>query len=191
MVGMKSSALWRVISATALLMIVGCASQRVQAPVEGSRPLVAPASLGADRAVSQIVRGAFGPRDMTMNCVVTVKDGTMTVVGLSAMGLRVFTIRYDGTTTTVDNTLPVPPQLTPERLLADLQLVHWPLQTLAAPMRAAGWELTEPAPGTRRLRRDERVVAEVHYAGSDPWQGRTWLVNLEHGYTLNIESKTL
>ena len=188
-VGMRaSSGLWGVVSAT-VLMIVGCASQPVQTSAGDSRPLVAPSSLGTNRAVSQIVRGAFGPRDMTMNCVVTVKDGTMTVVGLSAMGLRVFTIRYDGTTTTVDNTLPVPPQLTPERLLADLQLVHWPLQTLAAPMRAAGWELTEPAPGTRRLRRDDRVIVEVHYATSDPWQGRTWLVNLEHGYTLSIESK--
>ena len=128
---------------------------------------------------------------MTMNCVVTVKDGTMTVVGLSAMGLRVFTIRYDGKTTSVDNTLPVPPQLTPERLLADLQLVHWPLRVLQQPMQAAGWELNEPTPGTRRLRRDGRVVAEVHYAGDDPWQGRSWLVNLEHGYTLSIESRAL
>jgi hypothetical protein len=126
---------------------------------------------------------------MTMNCIVTVKDGTMTVVGLSAMGLRVFTIRYDGATTSVDNTLPVPPQLTPERLLADLQLVHWPMQSLAPALRAAGWELSEPAPGTRRLRRGEQLIAEVHYAGDDPWQGRSWLVNVEHGYTLNIESK--
>ncbi len=169
-------------------VMAGCVSQPVLAPTGAARPLVAPATMGADRAVSQIVRGAFGPRDMTLNCVVTVKDGTMTVVGLSAMGLRVFTIRYDGKTTSVDNTLPVPSQLTPERLLADLQLVHWPLQALIEPLRAGGWEVTEPAPGTRRLRRDERVVAEVHYAGSDPWQGRSWLVNLEHGYTLNIES---
>lgn len=172
-------------------LIAGCASQPATPPGEGSRPLVAPETLGAERAVSQIVRGAFGPRDMTMNCVVTVKDGTMTVVGLSAMGLRVFTIRYDGKTTQVDNTLPVPSQLTPERLLADLQLVHWPLQALAKPLQAAGWDLTEPTPGTRRLRRDERVVAEVHYAGDDPWQGRSWLVNLEHGYTLSIDSKRM
>ena len=173
-----------------LLALAGCASLPVQSP-EASRPLVAPALLGTEQAVTQIVRGAFGPRDMTMNCVVTVKDGTMTVVGLSAMGLRVFTIRYDGQQTTVDNSLPVPAQLTPERLIADLQLVHWPVSALAAPLEKAGWELSEPAPGTRRLRRDQRVVAEVHYTGSDPWQGRSWLVNLEHGYTLNIESKRM
>jgi hypothetical protein len=181
----------RVIAILLALTLTGCVSHQTSAPAEGARPLVAPSTLGAERTVTQIVRGAFGPRDMTMNCVVTVKNGTMTVVGLSAMGLRVFTIRYDGATTSVDNTLPVPAQLTPERLLADLQLVYWPLQTLIEPMRTAGWELSEPAPGTRRLRRADRVVAEVHYNGTDPWQGRSWLVNLEHGYTLNIESSQM
>jgi hypothetical protein len=171
-------------------VLAGCASHLPQASGD-ARPLVAPSTAGADKSVSQIVRGAFGLRDMTMNCVVTLQDGAMTVVGLSALGLRVFTIRYDGATTTVDNSLPVPPQLTPERLLADLQLVYWPLHALAPPLTSAGWQLSEPAPGTRRLRRDDRIVAEVHYSNDDPWNGRSWLVNLEHGYTLNIESKSL
>lgn len=187
---MSAAKRW-VLGACAMLLIAGCAAPRMQPSADADRPLVAPSTLGANRAVTQIVRGAFGPRDMTMNCVVTVKDGTMTVVGLSALGLRIFTVRYDGATTTVDNTLPVPPQLTPERLLADMQLVHWPLGALQAPLRNAGWDLSEPTPGTRRLRRDDRVIAEVHYAGEDPWNGRSWLVNLEHGYTLSIESKPM
>jgi hypothetical protein len=118
-----------------------------------------------------------------------VKGGTMTIVGLSAMGVRIFTIKYDGQSTSVENTLPIPPQLTPERLLADFQLVYWPLGALRPPLEAAGWKVTEPAPGTRRLRRDDRLLVEVHYANADPWAGRSWLVNIEHGYTLNIESK--
>jgi hypothetical protein len=153
--------------------------------------LLAPATLGAERAANQIVRGALGEREMTINCVVTVKGGTMTIVGLSAMGVRIFTIRYDGQATSVDNSLPIPPQLTPERLLADLQLVYWPINALQEPLQADGWQVTEPAPGTRRLRRDTQLVAEVHYASADPWAGRSWLVNLEHGYTLSIESKAM
>jgi hypothetical protein len=174
------------------LALAGCAWHPSKSTRDAaSRPLVAPATLGAERAANQIVRGALGQREITLNCVVTVKDGMMTVVGLSAIGVRVFTIRYDGQNTTVDNSLPVPPQLTPERMLADLQLVYWPLQALEKTLRDAGWEVSESAPGTRRLRRDARVVAEVHYAGTDPWNTRSWLVNLEHGYTLNIESKAM
>jgi hypothetical protein len=156
-----------------------------------ARPLLPPSTLGADRAVNQLVRGALGEREMTINCVVTVKGGTMTIVGLSAMGVRIFTIEYDGQTTSVDANLPVPPQLTPERLLADLQLVYWPLSILQKPLAAGGWQVSESTPGTRRLRRDTRLVAEVHYASADPWAGRSWLVNLEHGYTLSIDSKAM
>jgi hypothetical protein len=105
------------------------------------------------------------------------------------MGVRLFTIKYDGQTTTIDNTLPIPPQLTPERLLADLQLVFWPLETLQQPLATAGWQVSEATPGTRRLRHGTQLVAEVHYANTDPWSGRSWLVNLEHGYTLNIDSR--
>jgi len=170
----------------------GCAAPPVGTPANDSpRPLLAPAALGSDRAVNQLVRGAFGAREMTLNCVVTVKDGTMSVVGLSAMGVRVFTIRYDGLTTSVDNSLPIPAQLTPERLLADLQLVYWPMAALESAWQPAGWEVSDSAPGTRRLRRDSRLVAEVHYTSADPWQGRSWLVNFEHGYTLNIESNPM
>jgi hypothetical protein len=100
-------------------------------------------------------------------------------------------MKYDGQATSVDNNVPIPPQLTPERLVADLQLVYWPATTLDKPLAAAGWQLSEVGAGTRRLRRASRLIAEVHYAGSDAWSGRAWLVNLEHGYTLSIESKAL
>jgi hypothetical protein len=176
----------------AAFLLAGCASPTTRvSTAEGSRPLLAPQTLGAERSASQIVRGALGERELAINCVVTVKEGAMTIVGLSAMGVRIFTIKYDGVATSVENTLPIPPQLTPEKLLADLQLVYWPLAALEKPLAAAGWQISESAPGTRRLRRDTQLVAEVHYAGSDPWAGRSWLVNLEHGYTLNIESKAL
>jgi hypothetical protein len=164
-----------------LLALAGCATQRVQTGGGLARPLLAPASLGEERSVTQVVRGAFGPREMTMNCVVTVKDGVMTVVGLNAMGVRLFTIRYDGTTTTVDNSLPVPAQLTPERLLADLQLVHWPLRPLQAALRGDGWELSEPAPGTRR-----RSVA-----GSKLARESRVRLHLEHRVESNVSSSPL
>jgi hypothetical protein len=50
-------------------------------------------------------------------------------------------------------------------------------------------EVSEPSPGTRRLRRGERLVSEAHYAGGNAWSGRSWLVNLEHGYSLQIDSE--
>jgi len=172
----------------ALLLLSACATTR--APDTGARPLVSPAALRADRSANQIVRGAFGAREMTFNCVVTVRGDTLTVIGLTAMGVRAFTLRYDGGHIQVDNDLPVPPQLTPERLLADIQLVLWPLNALQPLLERDGWQLTEIS-GTRRLRRGDTLIAEVHYGSADPWAGRSWLVNLEHSYTLGIDSTAL
>jgi uncharacterized protein DUF3261 len=147
--------------------------------------------LGSDRVVNQVVRGAFGARELTFNCVITVKDGAMTLVGLNSFGVRLFTVRYDGDTVSSETAPGMSVPLMPERLLADLQLVYWPLSNLAKPMADAGWQLSEPADGIRRLRRGEQLVAEAHYSSEDPWSGRSWLVNFEFGYSLQIDSQAL
>jgi hypothetical protein len=180
----------RSLASLLLLALVACASTAPR-PVPVARPLVAPASLGTDRLVSQIVRGAFGARELTLHCVVTVKDGAMTLVGLNSLGVRLFTIRYDGAAVQTETLPAMSGPLMPERLLADLQLVYWPLASLSTPMAAAGWQLTEPAAGVRRLRRGEQLVAEAHYSSGDPWSGRSWLVNFEFGYSLQIDSQAL
>ena len=169
--------------------LAGCAAPRVASPVAAlpARPLAPPVAAG-ERAVSQVVRGAVGAREMMFNCVVSVRDGVMSVVGLNPLGVRLFTIRYDGAQVSVDKSFAVPDALTPDRLLADLQLVYWPLKPLQETLRPAGYELTEPTAGTRSLRRGDRLVAEAHYATTDAWSGRAWLVNLEHGYSLQIDS---
>jgi len=174
----------------ALLVLGACVSTPPD-PAGPARPLVAPATLGADRIVNQVVRGAFGSRDLTFNCVVTVMDGAITLVGTNSLGLRLFTIRYDGKTVQSEMAPAMHEPLLSEQLLADLQLVFWPSRTLMEPLRQAGWQLTEPAPGIRRLRRGEQLVAEAHYSSADPWSGRSWLVNFEFGYSLQIDSQAL
>lgn len=179
-----------------IVALSGCATMPRAASGAPSppRPLAAPAAAG-EHAVSQVVRGAFGARETTLSCVVTVKDGVMSVVGLNAMGVRLFTIRYDGRVVEVEKGFGFPEALTPERLLADLQLVFWPLEPLQQALRPAGFELSESTPGTRRLRRGDRLIAEAHHANGgdhgagDPWSGRAWLVNFEFDYSLQIDSR--
>lgn len=189
---MKSAGRWRssLCACAALLALAACASPPRANPAVSSRPLVPPSSLGADRIVNQVVRGAFGARELTFNCVVTVKDGAMTLVGLSSVGMRLFTIRYDGQAVQSEMT-PALQGLDPSRLIADMQLVFWPLSGLEKPMHAAGWQLSEPASGIRRLRHGDQLIAEAHYGSDDPWSGRSWLVNFEFGYSLQIESQPL
>jgi len=174
----------------ALLALGACVGAPPK-PAGPARPLVAPATLDGEHNVSQVVRGAFGSREFTFNCAVTVKDGAMTLVGTNSLGLRLFTVRYDGKTVQSEMAPAVQGSLLPERLLADLQLVFWPASTLEEPLRQAGWQLTQPATGIRRLRHGEELIAEAHYSSADPWSGRSWLVNFEFNYSLQIESQAL
>jgi hypothetical protein len=178
------------LACAAMVALGACASSPPKSEVP-ARPLVPPASLGSERVVNQVVRGAFGSREVTFNCAVTVKDGAMTLVGLNSLGMRLFTVRYDGKTVQSETTPAMQGPFVPERLIADMQLVFWPLESLANPLRESGWQLSEPAAGIRRLRHGGQLIAEAHYSGADPWSGRSWLVNFEYGYSLQIDSRAL
>ena len=146
-------------------------------------------TLGQTRNSFQIVRAAFGKQEATMQCAVNVTPQRMQVIALSAMGLRLFSIAVENGQTIVERAPGIPDQVQPEQILRDIQFCYWPLAALQAGYKGTAWEVTEPSAGTRRLKRDGRLIAEVHYAspGTDPWQSRLWLANFEYGYSLAVE----
>jgi len=176
------------------LTVVGCATSpppSERGATDNFWPALSPASLGASITASQVLRVAFGEREATLNCAVAVQPELLTIVGVTALGMRAFTVKFDGSQVSAESQPGVPEMLPPQRLLNDVQLTYWPLRALQLQLARTEWEVTEPAPGTRRLKRAGRLIAEVHYAGSDPWSGRVWLSNLEFGYTLSIDSQRL
>ena len=176
----------------ALLMCSGLAACCTAIPHNDAlmKPLP-PASLGSSRSARQLLRGAFGDREASLQAVVDVNPQRITVVGLTAMGNRVFSVSYDGSSLKSDTSPLAPKQLQPERVLVDMQLVLWPYAALQQALDGSHWQLSEPAERTRRLRRDGKLIAEIHYADTDAWRGRAWLSNFEYGYALAIESQPL
>jgi hypothetical protein len=150
-------------------------------------PLLGPASLGQSRTVTQLLRGEYGATSFTLRCVIKVDAQQLTVVGLTSLGLRAFTLHYDGQRLGEERAAQMPASPGGAELLNDLQLVYWPLATLQQAWHTADVEVSEPWPGTRRLQRAGRLLAEVHYA-SDPWNGRIWLRHFDRPYELYIES---
>jgi hypothetical protein len=175
----------------ALLVVSGCATvtPTIAPPATQLRPLPA-ASLGQTRSAQQVVRAAFGSSEATMQCVVDVTPERMDVIALNAIGMRLFSVTVEGEKVTVERAPGVPEQVQPEQILRDIQLAYWPLGVLQANLLNTTWEVAEPFAGTRRLKRDGRLIAEVHYAqpGTDPWRGRLWLSNFEFGYSLAVDS---
>jgi hypothetical protein len=156
-------------------------------PAAPSWPLVAPDAI-APRAASQVIRGTWGGKSMTLRTAIELDADSLDVVAVTATGQRVFTIHSDGKTVRAERGPFVPKAVEPERVLVDMQLALWPLASIEPQFRAAGYSVVEPFAGVRRVLRGEKLVAEVHYTGADPWAGRLWLVNFEHDYSLTIDT---
>jgi hypothetical protein len=173
----------------AALTLAACAVQPQQPADEQERPpLLPPSSLDAPHQAQQILRAAFGEHEATLRSVVRTSPQHIEMIMLTALGQRAMTIDWNGSEWKVDTAPMVPSALRPESLVADLELALWPLATLQAAYKPAGWEVSEPGGGVRRLRRDGRLVAEVHYADADAWHGRYWISNFRYGYALAVQT---
>jgi hypothetical protein len=151
---------------------------------------LAPPGALTPRSASQVIHAAYGARAVTLRTAIQIDAVGLTVVGVSATGQRLFTASWDGANIKAERSPFVPQDLAPERVLADMQLALWPLESIRAALRGSGQEVTEPFPGVRRLRRGDRLIAEAHYAGTDPWNGRMWFANFEFDYALTIDTTT-
>ncbi len=176
----------------AMVIAAGCAAPQPAtraAAVDGFAPL-SPRTLGADRSAQQVLRAAFGNQELTLTSVVDVRGDELHVVGVTPTGQRVFALHLVGTQLTVDAS-DAAAAMPPRQLLNDLQLAYWPLAQLRQAFAGSNWRVSELGAHTRRLYRENKLVAEVHYADADPWNGRFWLVNFQFGYSLAIESRPL
>ena len=186
---MLSNPFKRIQSVLLLSCLAACAGNppaMQEAAQQPQPPLLQPSSLGASRGAQQILRAAFGGHEAVLRCVVRVSPQSIDAVALTALGQRAISVDWNGQDWKVETAPMVPSQLRPEWLLADLQLALWPLAQLQAAYKPAGWEVTEPGGGVRRLRYGGKLVAEVAYADADPWHGRYWISNFRYGYALAI-----
>ena len=170
--------------------LYGC-SLMPSAPLPAPFAPLVPASLGRTVQAEQIIRIAHGERSLTLQCTANVTPAETSLNCFTALGQRAFALKHDGQTLSVE---PADSEaIAPTRILTDLQLAYWPLAALQASVAGGGWQISEPAPGVRRLRRDGALSAEVHYSehysSGTPWNGRVWLVNFEQRYSLDIESR--
>src|SRR4051794_36099730 len=181
----------------AALPLVACQSAPRAVPAkpampgaDATHPALAPPDAVGTRSASQVIHAAYGARQVVLRTAVETAPGRLDVVGVTATGQRVFSAHYDGTTIDAQKSLFVPDKLDPERVLADMQLALWPLAAVQAAFRERGLTVTEPFAGLRRMTRGDALLAEVHYASTDPWGGRLWFVNFEFDYSLTIDTTT-
>ena len=139
--------------------LVGCSSvamRSVQSP-----PLAPPITFTDAQRSTQTVVITRNGQSYRMLCILELGPRGLVLVAFTELGQRLFTLEYGPQRYAIDVSPALPPQFDAKRVLADLQLVYWPLNLFEKSLNA-GWSVTGSDVGdARRLTHDGEVVASV------------------------------
>lgn len=179
-----------VVSMLAMLVVSGCATQPALPASQIPEPKLSPASFGGDVSLAQ--RLSFerngevpGNPPRTLDALLEIDSKSVRLAGI-AMGQRVLSLAWDGTTLAVKRHPQLPAQVDPARVLRDIQYAYWPT-TVIESVLPAGWSLQDDG-SQRRLLHDGREVLRIDYDASPRWNGKLRLDNQREGYRLSIQS---
>lgn len=176
----------RLLLCLSLAGMAGCAAPPLVGTDPGARPLLRlpPAALGRSLALQQLLLVHAGGQSRRIE-VLLEADAQSVRLALMNLGQTLARLQWDGHELVQTSAPGWPRAVSGERVLSDLQLALWPAEAIAAAL-PADWTL-EQRDGRRLLRRGDQIAATVDY----PAPSRIELVDRQHGYRLEIESRTL
>lgn len=173
------------------LLLAGCATprERLESASRGiaaSMPVLRlpPSALPSPLALQQRLAFRHGERRQTVDALVE-SDANNTRVVIHAQGQVALRLDWDGKELRQQRAPWLPQQLDGERVLSDLQLVFWPVETISANLPSA-WSMREEG-GRRVLRQGDTLIATVEFP--QPLQAR--LQQHALNYTLDITSSAI
>ena len=168
-----------------LPLLSQCASWRFQAQDCAAHPPPVASALWNEpfNRVQQLRFRGAQQRELLM--VVRRDAQGLQMQALSPFGVELFQLHWQGQSLD-SQSLPAAIQDIDLRLLiADFQLVHWPLERLQATWQGSAWQLQQDA-SVRRLSCAGVAVSEVRYPGAEAPLDPIILSNHLAGYTLEI-----
>jgi hypothetical protein len=161
-----------------LPLMAGCA-----APGLLLAPL-APRTLGRRVEQRQEVTFSYHGHTRSFQAALKVAPQNLTLIGLTAIGQRLFTLSWNGRAIRFKSSLNQLKHFEPKQVLADLELAYWPLPVLRA---ALPKNLRLETIGTARiLWRGDTLLWFASSGGPDRWTTPVTIYNARRGYRLHI-----
>lgn len=177
----------------AVLMFASCAPLPPPANTAAESPRLlslSPASLGKSLSLSQIVTGDHDGHVYRMRFEVDITPSRLAIVGLSPLGVTLFTIIQEKGDLTVKTAAKELTTVDPRHMLFDIYATYWPrkaLQTALSPIRM---RLEQTGDGRiRRIRGlDGNLIAEIQYPPKQGKSGKITILHYDFPYRLTIET---
>lgn len=147
-----------------------------------------PKSLGRNLSLSQLVTGEFKGRTYRARYEVEIIGDTLTIVGVSPLGITLFALTQKGDTVTLDSRVKELSGFDPRYTLFDIYLSYWPAQVLERALRQNGLTLNVNAEKSSRTVRDTegRTVATVTYPRDANPGGTSTITRSNPEYRLGV-----
>ena len=177
------------LGAALLLALAGCGTQS-PAPLQPQLRPLAPLLAGEARQLTQHIAVQYRGEQRDLIGASLLGPEQLQVSLLTPQGVSLLDIHYDGREISAQQHLGRSKQIPPRALLADIQLVYWPLEKLQQSLPTP-WELRESRSGKARLRQlflDGTLYTEVRYSTDDIWRADVQLEQKVLGYGLSIRN---
>ncbi|MFT5703074.1 MAG: hypothetical protein ACI9TO_000435 [Rickettsiales bacterium] len=144
--------------------------------------------LNKSTILSQNFQGSYSGRKYSINLITQISPTKMTMVGLSAIGSRLFTIQYDNRKIdfNLSKMIPANKKIKVEYVLADMQLVYFPIQEIRRNL-TGNVTINETA-NKRVFYKNNKPFIEIKYSSSNVWNSKIDFHNLEREYQYSIEN---
>ncbi|MGN8158852.1 DUF3261 domain-containing protein [Salinisphaera sp. SWV1] len=149
------------------------------------RPL-GPGVLGQSVEARQQVTVHYHGHTRSLQVALRVVPNNLTLVGLSAMGQRVFTLDWNGQSIARGQGLDTGQRIPAKRILADLELAYWPLPALRKALVDPDLRLRQLG-DTRTLWRGNKLLWLAYRGHGDPWHSRLTVYDARLGYRLDVK----
>ena len=146
---------------------------------------LSPLSFGQEVSLFQRITVHENERVNQIEIALEIDADRIDLVGL-AMGQRVLSLHYDGTTLTSSRHTMLPKEVQAEDVLENLQMALWPEDAVRDAL-PSGWKMEESA-GKRFFYLHEQLVSEISYSTEVRWLGVIEIHNQRFGYHLVIHS---
>lgn len=209
---MRAFTTYLVLLVCMVLALPGCggAPQRKQplTPRVAGGVLLPTGELGAPFVVQQRIKGQYGSNDTTLDCVVQLAKGKLTVIGLTPFGTRAFVVEQVGTEVKFEKLIERDVPFSPVEMLYDIHRVFF--RGLPSPQSDGTHEALEHGEMVRERWEGGHLVERrfqglegpapdlvvIAYEGAPaPFIApHVRLTNVTYGYTLeidNVEQKAL
>lgn len=173
----------RMLACACALLVSACALSP-KAPSALPVLLLRPQALEKPLALQQRLTVTAAGRTLQVEMALEAdREGVRMV--LLDLGQAVARLEWDGRELTERRGPGLPAHVRTERVLGDVQLVHWPVEAIQSAL-PLGWILTA-SPAERTLRHDGRLVVRVRYPAAQVAE----LENFAEGYTVRVESRPM